>query len=283
VLVLWAVLLGLSACGDDGERPRRTIAIEARDLSKEKPRLGAPARARAGLVDLQLRNDGDMLHDAQLFRIEGRHSLTKLVIDWLEDLDSAEKPAWAHPEGGVAPVRPGDTATVTQVLRPGSYLIVDTQERKGLWPTTNAAKGGATRLVVSGRPRGRLPETSASITATDSGFEVDGVGSGPQELTFANTGKELHHVVALPVPEGPSWAKAKRDLIDGQSGIEALGWVPVDGIDRARGTTVLESGGSQVTELDLDPGRYALVCVVSDRKGGASHLVRGMATELNVD
>jgi hypothetical protein len=285
VIVAVVVAGSLSACGgDDAEAPRRTIVVKATDLSPEKPRMSAPVRARAGLVDIRLVNRGDTLHDAQLFRIEGRHSINDLVNEWLEALDSDPKPTWAHPEGGVAPVRPGDDATVTQVLRPGSYLVVDTQERKGVWPTTNGAKGGYARLEVIGRGRGQLPERSASITARDDGFEAEGIEAGPHELTFTNAGRQLHHAVALPVREDVPFARATQELIDDQgAGTDSLGWVPVNGVDRSRSTTVLDSGQSQIAELDLDPGRYALVCVVSDRKGGAPHLMEGLATELNVE
>lgn len=280
-----AVAVAVAGCGEeDSEQPRRTIVVKAWDLSPEKPRMKAPAKARAGLVDIRLENDGDTPHDAQLFRIEGDRSIDDLTGEWLEALDSDPKPKWARPEGGVAPVEPGDDATVTQVLKPGRYLIVDTQEREGVWPTTNGAKGGFAELVVTGHAAGELPDTSASITAHDDGFEADGIGAGEQELTFTNAGEQLHHVLALSVPDDVPFEKATQDLIEEQSsGTDSLGWIPVNGYDRSRVTTVLESGGSQVTELDLKPGRYALVCVVSDRKGGEPHFMQGTATELNVE
>jgi hypothetical protein len=280
------VVVALAGCGgdDESEQPRRTVVVKAWDVSPEKPRLRAPARTRAGLVDIRLDNDGDTLHDAQLFRIEGDRSIDDLTGEWLEALDSDPKPKWARPEGGVAPVKPGDSATVTQVLKPGRYLIVDTQEREGVWPTTNGAKGGFATLEVAGRPKGELPETSASITAHDDGFEADGVGAGEQEVTFTNAGEQLHHVVALPLPGNAPFSEAAEAVREEQQfGTDSLGWIPVNGVDRSRSTTVLESGGSQVAELDLKPGRYALVCVVSDRKGGESHFAKGLATELNVE
>lgn len=48
-------------------------------------------------------------------------------------------------------------------------------------------------------------------------------------------------------------------------------------------TARIEGGARQITELDLDkPGKYALLCFVSDRKGGPPHVAQGMIAEVTV-
>ncbi len=47
-------------------------------------------------------------------------------------------------------------------------------------------------------------------------------------------------------------------------------------------TAVLEGGEGQVVTLDLKPGRYALLCFISDRQGGPPHAVKGMVDEIEV-
>jgi hypothetical protein len=48
-------------------------------------------------------------------------------------------------------------------------------------------------------------------------------------------------------------------------------------------TARIEGGTKQITELDLDkPGKYALLCFVSDRKGGPPHVAQGMVAEITV-
>jgi hypothetical protein len=59
------------------------------------------------------------------------------------------------------------------------------------------------------------------------------------------------------------------------------GWVPVD-VPHQRATTVLEGGLAQVTELTFEPGRYVLLCFVSDRAGGAPQWAFGMSSRLDV-
>lgn len=278
IAMVAAIVVLLGGCGDDAA-PRRTIVIETTDQSMEKSTMKAPTSVRAGLVDIELENEGEAVHDAQLFRITGKHDKNDL-IGVMERLDSDAKPRWASPRGGVAPVRPGETGTVTQLLEPGSYFIADTQEKKGVWPTVNAAKGAIRKIEVRGKASGDLPSTSASIVARDDGFEVDGLSAGDNRITFENATDELRHVVAfrlrkgIPFKEAVDWLK-EDDL--------EFGWMPVDGVDPTHTTTVLESGGKQVTDFNLGAGRYALVCVVSDRKGSLSHFEQGLMTELNLE
>lgn len=50
-----------------------------------------------------------------------------------------------------------------------------------------------------------------------------------------------------------------------------------------RGTTVLDGGAKQVTQLELaKPGKYALLCFIQDRAGGPPHIAKGMIAEVDV-
>ena len=62
---------------------------------------------------------------------------------------------------------------------------------------------------------------------------------------------------------------------------EASGPPPVD-FEGGAGTAVLEGGMKQVAELELKRGKYALVCFISDRKGGPPHVAKGMVAEAAV-
>ena len=248
--------------------------VETTDPSKDKVSMTAPSSVEAGLVRITLRNRGDTLHDAQLFRIDGEHTATDLNYGLLEKVDSAAKPKWAHPEGGVAPLRPGENATVTQVLEPGRYFIADTQERETAvgGKSVNAVKGGIAELEVTGEGGGELPKTPVTVTARDDGFDAKGLRPGANRVTFVNAGEELHQVVAFPVAPGLSYRQAANRLLQREA---YTGWVPVD-VPHTRATTVLESGQRQITVLDLPRGRYLFGCFVSDRAGGPPHLSQTM-------
>jgi hypothetical protein len=279
VLIAIAASLPLSACGNDGDTGPPKLAIEITDPTGEKAVMDAPESIGAGLVEIELENRGNTLHDAQLFRYEGERSAQDLIGELLSSLDVAPKPDWLSPVGGVARTSPGETVSVTQVLRPGNYFIADTQEKPAGWPVSNASKGAISKLRVTGATDATLPPAPASIVAGDGGFRVKGIEAGTNRVRFENAGRELHQAVAFPIPEGIPFGEAKRRLIARK---EELSWVPVFE-PHGQATSVLDGGVAQITELELEPGRYALVCLVSDRSGGETHLTEGVATELNVE
>ena len=49
--------------------------------------------------------------------------------------------------------------------------------------------------------------------------------------------------------------------------------------DKTVSTGILDGGRSQVVELELQKGPYAIVCFVADRKGGPPHAFKGMVSE----
>lgn len=283
--VIALALMGPTACGGGdeatGERsdtPARSLRIVATDPSRDKVELSAPTTADAGLTEIVLTNRGDVLHDAQLFKIDGDRTAKDLVNELLEMADSAPKPKWAHPMGGVAALRPGETRGVVQVLAPGRYVIADTQERPTgkVFKSTNALKGGVVELDVTGDGGGTLPRSpgGASVTATDEGFETEAVVSGvDRTVRFENAGKEWHQAVFFRVPTGESYEQAGQRLFDRRGD---TGWVPVD-VPAPRATAVFEGGGAQLVDLSLERGKYLIACFVSDRAGGPPHFATALS------
>jgi hypothetical protein len=297
-LLAAGALCGLPACGSDdgaddtsnaasGDAPAttdgsvdsvgladRVVRVKISEPVSSQIWIEAPAKVRAGLVDIELENQAkSRIHDAQLFKVDGKQSAAD-IASFVEEVDYQAKPDWLHPVGGVAPVPPGGKATVTQVLQPGTYYITDTQERDD--EISNAIRGAVKKLTVTGSADAALPRTSARITARDGGFEVAGLEAGTQHVTFRNAGPEFHQVVAFPISDEISLGKAKKDLVQ-----QNHRWMPVD-VEGSRATTVLEAGGEQVTTLTLRPGRYLLACFAEDRKGGPPHSEVDRPTELVV-
>ena len=46
---------------------------------------------------------------------------------------------------------------------------------------------------------------------------------------------------------------------------------------------MIEGGESQLVEMDLEPGRYVMLCFISDRQGGPPHALKGMVDEVEID
>jgi hypothetical protein len=276
-LLVAAAAAGGIGCGDDGGVARsHEIVVTARDLSRERPVLRGPKEAPAGRVRIVLRNEGRILHDAQLFRVAPGHPVSDLAKAAVEVPDSYPRPRWVRVAGGVAATRPGTAAAVVQVLEPGTYVFADTQERdegpQGP-KVSNARKGGTLTLRVTEGGSGALPETAARIVATDDGFEVTGLRAGVNRVTFENRGEEPHQAVLYPMRAGGSPRRVLARV--------GVGWSPV-AVPASRATAVMEAGERQVTSMTLRPGRYLVVCHAADRAGGSPHFFDGGVETVDV-
>jgi plastocyanin len=269
--------VGLAACGDDDghNEPQATatkVTVTASEAGK-RSRLSVPKSAPAGLVTIELTNTGNAFHEAQLIRLDGNHTpeeaLKVITAEGAPDAD------WIHAAGGTGPAPPGGSNTATQRLQPGRYMIYDA-------PFQNQGqdlKFGVASFEVEGEAgRGELPSEPATVEAYEYGFRASGLKTGKNTIEFSNNGSEPHHVIAAPYKPGATLAAVREAFGRGQGGPEP----PLD-FDNTSYTARIEGGTKQVTELHLDkPGKYALLCFVSDRKGGPPHVAKGMITEATV-
>ena len=262
-----AAVLGLllaTGCGED-EAPKATsLRVTVTEPSPNRFHYRAPRAVRAGLVKITLVNRGKDAHKAQLWMIQGNRSVRQAV--------GARRPLpdWLLQAGGVGETKPGRTDFVVQHLRPGRYYIAD----------SGGDRGRVAPFRVTGEDGdAELPSTDASIVAKDYSFTPSEVKPGKRSIEIANEGFEPHHTVVAPVKRGGSSVATLRRFLKG------TGPIPVgDVVDlrRAEETSVIEQGQKQVVNLRLKRGTYALLCFVADRRGGASHVAKGMVDELTV-
>ena len=267
----------LPACGSDDDessaaKPAK-LPVEVTDPAKGKVAIQAPSSVKAGPVELTLTNSGKAPHVAQIVGVEGKHPVEEVIKKFLEKPEGAPTPPWAHYVGG-APAPPGKTGTAIQLLEPGTYYIVDSGDDG----ESNASEGGIAKLDVTGKGGGKLPHAEASITAKEYSFETSRLKAGKNRITFDNAGKEPHHAVGFPLHKGATIAEVKKLFASEQ---EPKGPPPVD-FQQAVGTAVLDGGHKQVADIELKPGKYALVCFISDRQGGPPHLAKGMISEAEI-
>jgi len=84
-------------------------------------------------------------------------------------------------------------------------------------------------------------------------------------------------VIVVPYKSGATLAEVRKAFKQGGGAEPPLDFANV--VYTAR----IEGGARQITELDLTkPGKYALLCFVSDRKGGPPHVAQGMVAEITV-
>lgn len=273
--LLSAAALGLAACGDDGDEQAATtparVAITATEEGRET-RLSLPDSVPAGIVTAELTNNGQAFHEAQLIRLDSGHTPEEALK--VIATEGAPSPGWIHPAGGTGPAPPGGSSSATQRLEPGKYMVFDA-------PFANEGRGigfGVATFKAEGEATdGELPAADATIEAYEYGFRVSGLSARENTIEFSNTGEEPHHVIAAPYAPGATLAEVREAFGSAKRGGEP----PLD-FENAVSTARIDGGATQVTELDLQPGKYALLCFVSDRDGGPPHVAQGMLAQATV-
>jgi hypothetical protein len=288
LLAAAALCLVPAACGSDDDdssgggaadtSETAAVTFETTEPSKNEVAIDGPKEIEAGVVEITLKNSGKGRHDAQILRVEGNRTADQVISNSIDSGEGAGIPEWITDGGGLGTVAPGESATVTEVLEPGTYFLLDSESSAENAPP-NARKGGVAKFEVTGEPTtAELPETDATITAKDFSFEASGVKPGKNRLTFENTGKELHHVIAMPLAKGSTIEDAESFFTSEE---EPQGPPPVD-FRSGVGTAVIDGGQEQIAELEFKKGKYALVCFISNRQGGPPHVAMGMIEELDV-
>jgi len=291
LLAAAALCLVPAACGSDDDddssnggggsaesSETTAVTFETTEPAKGRVAIDGPQEIEAGVVEITLKNLGKGRHDAQILRVEGNRTADEVISSSIASEEGAPIPEWITDGGGHAAVPGGESATVTEVLQPGTYYVLDGESAQGS-ETPNARKGGVAKFEVTGEATtAELPETDATITAKDFSFETAGIKPGANRLTFENTGKQLHHVLALPINKGSTIEDVKKFAT---SEGEPDGPPPVD-FENGVATAVIDGGQAQVAELEFKKGKYALLCFITNRQGGPPHVAMGMVDELDI-
>lgn len=282
---LWLAIAGVAAvsgCGDsdsgaqEGAQPAEVRLGDADPASGVYVAEGGGS-LRSGATRFTLSNSSQEERGAQLVRIEGDHSVSDAFTAVNEARqEGAPMPAWLRWAGGIVVIRPQTEGSFTADLGPGRYYVLD-GSYEGEPSELSELEETARLEVTQGEDRAALPTPPDTITATEYGFQTRGLTAGPNTVLFDNRGAEPHDVALAPIVEG----KTLDDVEAFAIGDEESGPPPVD-FDNQVISGVLEGGGRQTMQLDLEPGRYALLCFISDRAGGPPHVAMGMLDEVTV-
>ena len=269
-LLLVALSLGVTACGDDdddggGTQPQ---AFEVQVTEEEgETRVSAPESVRPGAVEIRFSNQGKGGHSLQIVRIGEGHSaadVEKAGGAWSEG--ERALPEWITFVGGIGSTKGGGSGVAVVDLPAGEYLAFDV-EGKGPQPYAE--------FTVEGDEGEALPEVPAVIEAVDYDFSAGQLEAGGQSVLLENTGEEPHHLAAAPLKPGKTEADVKRYL-ESEKGPSPI--VERKGFD----TAIVSGGESAVIDLRFEPGEYLLSCFIPDRKGGPPHALKGMVTTASV-
>lgn len=257
--------LALAACGDE---EAQTLTYTASGAGKGVT-LEGPASAETGLADITFENDADGEAELQLIRVEGDRSPEEAIEGLKKAIRGKPFPPWFFAGGGVGVLEAGESETVTQVLKPGTYYAFNTESEGTPDPESVPA------LKVSGEEVDEEVGGEETVTAGEYMFETEELSSGEVEIDFDNAGAQPHHLIASPL-KGDATAEEVEAFFKTEKGeppLEEKG---------TKSTAVIEGGEGQAVTLDLEPGRYVLYCFISDRQGGPPHALKGMVDEVEV-
>ena len=269
-----AVIVIIAGCGGDDTGSPTSVAIEASG-SAGSLSFEAPAEVPAGAAEIEFTNSSSVdALDAQLVYVAEEQSDEDVVAELRNAIQGKAVADWFAGGGGVGETPNGETGSVTQELQPGTYYVAGGNEPPSL---------PLTKIEVSGDDGAELPEADATITAEDYSFSGEGIEAGDRTLLLNNAGEQWHHFLGARLKDDATIEDAQEFL---ESEGEQSGPPPFEeGSDGANelGSTVLEGGTSQVVDVDLEAGRYALFCFISDKQGGPPHVALGMVSEVTVE
>jgi uncharacterized cupredoxin-like copper-binding protein len=269
-IFLLAGCLGLTAMASP---PSATVVtIRALDY-----RFEAPASVPAGTITFRLKNDGREAHHLWIVQLKDG----KTPADFLEATkvwgSSLKMPPWAIDVGGPNTASPGERAEGTVTLEAGTYMLV-------CWvPSPNGVvhvmKGMVQRLRVTARRAAESAEPTATtnLVLDDYSFTFSKpMAAGRQIVRVENrAATQSHEVVIAKLLPGRTLLNAVAWLNGGQGGPS-----PVEAIGGASG---LGTGRHMYLTLDLQPGKYVLLCFIPDVKTGKPHSDHGMAKEIAIE
>ncbi|HEX2220495.1 MAG TPA: hypothetical protein VHG35_16945 [Gemmatimonadales bacterium] len=251
--------------------PPPAPAIKSVTITANEFALQAPDTVEAGPVTFNLLNQGKEFHHVWIVRLEEGRTM--------QDVHAALKnpgppPAWLREIGGPnAPMPEGGKANATVMLQPGTYVL-------GCWiPSADGVphimKGMIRELtVVPAKHFVPAPAATVKMTLNDYGFTLSRpLTPGRHVIEVRNLAEQPHEIELA-------------SLADGKSVHQLLEWThkpagPAPGI-AIGGVSPIDRGEVAWFEVDVKPGRYALICFLPDAKDGKPHFAHGMVQEIEV-
>jgi Copper binding proteins, plastocyanin/azurin family len=260
--------LGLAACGNSNSDPQK-LSFKV-NTTGNATAITAPKSADTGLAEISFGNNSTGEADLQLIRIEGDHSAKEVADGLRKATEGKPFPDWLFAAGGVGLTKPGETVKVSQILQPGTYYAFNTEGR--LNPKTTAMT-----KVTGEASDEEIGDAEGTVEAAEYQFKSDSaLPAGTNEIAFDNVGAQPHHMLASKLI-GDATAEDVEKFFKTEKGKPPLSE------KGTQVTAVLEGGEDQLVTVDLEPGRYAFYCFITDRQGGQPHALKGMVDEIKVE
>lgn len=268
ILLTLALALLLSAC-QGAQAAQNEVVFTARDNS-----FSGPGSIPAGWTQLRLVNEGPDFYHIQLVKLDEGKTVDDLVRALEEN---PVRPDWAKLYGGPNPAVPGQSSEAFVKLEPGNYALIDTVPDKTGTPHVHYGMAKALTVTPAEGAAGLEPRADATLDMFDFTYQPSQpLTAGEQTIRVNNKGKQPHEVFLARLASG----KGVNDLLASlapDAPADAIDWQALGGI------SAIEVGAHAYFSVDLEPGRYALVCFAPDHGSGAPHFMLGMTQEITVE
>jgi hypothetical protein len=294
-ILLIATIAFLASCADKQDAARTDTAAAAPNapnlvrLAASEYAFDAPDSIPAGWTTFRLANRGNEVHYGHIVRLDSGRTVKELVDAYAEAIrTSGPRPKWVTRFGGPGGTFPGDSASVTQQLEPGSYVwICPVEDSTG---APHFGKGEFKQFVVGAADpataRAAAPEAAAVIRLADFSFASDApIVAGRQTVRVVNDGKEPHDLVIFKLAPGktaddmrkamnPERARRPDEKDEPPPPLESLG-------TGAGGIAAIRSGMEVFFDANFTPGEYVMLCMAT-APDGRSHIEHGMIKQMTV-
>ena len=173
---------------------------------------------------------------------------------------------------------PGESSQIVLDLTPGDWIA---------WGDDPVAPWTPVVFTVTGEVPADQPEPETSATITMGEYLIDvsegTLTSGPQIIRVDNKGAQPHFVFITKGPDDLTDDQVKATLEMEMTGTPVAGATnPDEDFVDVAFTGTQSNGTSQWVEVDLEPGRYLMICFFPDKADGMPHAYHGMYSIVDV-
>ncbi|TAJ09664.1 MAG: hypothetical protein EPO61_06295 [Nitrospirae bacterium] len=232
-----------------------------------------PDRIDQGWRSVRLANQGRDIHQVLFLKLPPNKTAedfrSAIEADW------SQLPSWIQRAGGVNSVAPGQEARAIILLEPGDYVVIcgipDVRGR----PHVLHGMMRSLQVTASVQPATQPPDADVTITARDFSFSSDtSLRVGTQTVRMRNSGRQAHEIVFVQLAPGATTQDFVDSFVPGKPDNQAGRHIG--------GLTGLAPGQEAFFSVDLQPGRYGLICFLSDPVTRAPHFAYGMLLDMDV-
>ena len=246
---------------------------EVQSFTAEEYVFTGPEQMEAGWQTVRLVNRGRDVHQIQFLGLPAGKTAEDVQQALAGRMPSL--PNWLRRYGGVNSVAPGNQASVAIKLDPGTYVLLCGIPDATGRPHAMRGMVRPLRVVEAGSSAAVPPSRDTTVSLNDFFFSLSKpLTSGARVLHVKNDGKQAHELVLIRLVNGASTQEFIADYRPGGAANPA-------GME-AGGMTGIDPGREAYVHLNVEPGRYGLICFLADPVTGTPHFTRGMVLDLDV-